>query len=99
MLWPDWVLVVAVVQASISECSLAKTLSYRWALIGPSALFSSTSVDPRAFRLPPNSLSAGTTYNVTVTVTDNLGQAGNASTQVGHKALYRGDAGPQKPLI
>lgn len=83
-MWPDWVLVVAVVQASISECSLAKTLSYRWSLIGPSALFSSTSWDPRAFRLPPNSLEAGTTYNVTVTVTDNLGQASNASTQVGH---------------
>lgn len=82
MLGLDGGLFVHVLQASISECSSAKTLSYRWALIGPSALFSSTSLDPRAFRLPANSLSAGTTYNVTVTVTDNLGQASNASTQV-----------------
>lgn len=75
---------VLVMKASISECSSAKTLSYRWALVGPSAVLSSSSSDPRTFRLPANSLSAGTTYNVTVTVRDNFGQASNASTQVGY---------------
>jgi hypothetical protein len=62
-------------QASLSPCSSAGTLSYRWSL-------TSSSSDPRVFRAAPSTLAPGRLYNLTVSVTDSLGMRSNASVQV-----------------
>jgi hypothetical protein len=67
-------------QAAISPCSTAKSLSYEWR--EASGTIASTSTDPRFFKIAPYTLTAGTTYNLTITVTDSLGNANSGAVQV-----------------
>jgi len=66
--------------AKISKCSSATSLSYTWRVGGGGV--SSSSSDPRYFRVGVNKLQAGKTYSINCTVTDNTGVLNSASATV-----------------
>ena len=84
--------VVVVASASVSGCEgvvlTTARLAYVWRVVELPALASS-SVDPRQFKVPPDTLEAGATYAIECTVVDSngLNNTAVATLNVGRSAL------------